>query len=886
MRIIGFLQVKDEVETGNLSRYLSENAPLFDVLFAVDDGSTDETVEVLERFGARVVKLEKRNFQNESENKALLLRRVLEEAVDGDAILWLDADEVLYASREELQELIERKFELGFDSISFEHLNLWRSEHHYRTDDGYFGLRPVRIWRASPDLTFSGKPGLHGQTHPAGLRATYHSKDYPVMHYGFSSLDAILSKYSRYHLDWQSGYPLDRLVTEAGRVLVNVADYDGKLGARFGEVATRAVDEPPLIFELDWRLLARRARLQAENEVSPLITVVCPIFKSIEWLEFAYGETLKLRKEFRRGEVEILFVANDATPEVIGFLSRNFIPFIQASGKSEPGEWYINSVYRAYNEGALAATTPLVFLINSDMAFAQGALRRLYQSHTSKQLSISRLIERGRLPSGPTAVERDLGSHPSNFRRADFQSMARKLSSNQILRGGLFMPLLCSKEVFKEFGGFPEGNIPSLELESYLDGAVHRYALPGEDLVPGDAAFFRKLEASGYSHTTVSDSICYHFQEGELKSRRDSRRPSGLAIKNDLMRGINGEEVLWTRAAKRFELEESFGTISTGLPGSRLQAATTAFRLYLKAAAQQRKHRYRVVFSNATYQLPQRLGLRTISLIQDSPTRPSTKLLQRLATYRSDFIVTNDLNLWSSQLRRVSFWFNVEIPEEFFASRSKRGIEIRRPGPSRGLFVGALNATKGISTLKTLILAFPEVNWTVISKYRESKPNWLRTSRDRFLTALSHHEVLREIERSDFLIAVSPWETQHLASIEAVANGKPVFITQTGLLGYQREGMQPFGWVTAGEVNSDFQEFLKALPDFQPHSWFEQYDWAGERDLFNWIMEVVQDSFERPKKLNKAVVFVGRLRSFAANQARLIMRSVVVPVTLNILRRK
>lgn len=886
MRIFGFLQVKDEVETGHLYRFLRENALLFDILFAIDDGSTDETVKVLEDFGANVVKREKRNFQNESENKALLLRTILNVAEDGDAILWLDSDEVLYASRNQLNELIEQKFELGFDSISFEHLNLWRSENFFRTDDGYFGLRPVRIWRVSSRLSFSQAPGLHGQTHPAGLRATYHSKDYPVLHYGFATVDAILGKYARYHLDWQSGYPLDRLATEVGRNLVNLVDYEGNLGARFKPMTAGESEQPSVIPELDWRMMARKARRSAESSVVPLITVICPIFRSLEWLEFAYGEALKLRREFRRGEVEILFVANDASSEILSFLHRNFIPFIRATGKREPDEWYINSVYRAYNEGALAAITPLVFLINSDMAFAKGALSKLFQAHTTNQLLTSRLIEQGRLPSGPNAVEKDLGSHPGNFRRADFEKMAGRLASDQNLKGGLFMPLLCERRIFEEFGGFPEGNIPNSEMERYLSGEIHDYARPGQDLKSGDAAFFQKLEEAGFTHVTVANSICYHFQEGELKSRRDKRVHSGLALKNDLIRGINGEEVLWTRAAERFELDTFLGLISTGMPRSRLGFVTNPIRLYLQAAVKQGQHRYRLVFSNGTFQIPQHLGLRTVSLIQDQPTEVSSRFLQKLVIRRSDHIVTNDLNIASSRLRDAHFWFNVDIAKEVHKPRKDHADEKNAARPLRGLFIGALTATKGISALRTLVLEHPELDWTVVSKYAAPSPSWLRSTRDKFLTALPHSDVLREIQSCDFLVSTSPWETQHLASLEAVASDKPVFVTQTGLLGHQREGMQEFGWVTTENLSQDFMAFMSALSGFNPLSWYQKYDWDGEVELFNWLLEILQSSFEQPKRLNKVRMFVGRLRSFASNQARLLLRSVIVPFALKSLRRK
>lgn len=880
MKIFGFLQVKDEISTGHLDRFLSKNSELFDELFAWDDGSCDETPDVLEAFGARVFRNTARNFQNESINKAKLLEAIIDSAEEGDAILWLDADEVMFCSRFELQQLVESKFQLGYDSISFEHLNLWRSNAHFRIDDGYFGLRPVRIWRVSKGLEFERRAGLHQQTHPGGLRATFHSSDYPVFHYGFATLEAILSKYARYHLDWQSGYPLDRLVTEAGRSLLHVAEFTGRLGSRFLLNQEVGQDEPKIIPELEWRFMARKARKAAEDTITPLITVVCLIFKSVEWLEFSYGEALKLRRDFRRGEVRILFVANNASLAVLDFLKQNHIPHIESSGRKSKGEWYINSVYRSYNEGVLAAETPLVFLINSDMAFERGSLRNLYLSHTHKKLSTSRLIERGRLVPGTHALEKDLGSHPRNFRRKDFEKYAKKIAEPGTLTSGLYMPLLCERAVFENFGGFPEGNLRTENLGSYLDGGPPIYASLGESLKPGDAAFFELLTKFGYQHVTQLNSICYHFQEGELTAGRDSKTASGIALKNDLMVGINGEEVLWTRLAKRFNLDSKTGLLFTGMPTTKLAHVLNPLRL----ALQKGRRRFRVGLSNATFQLPQRVGLRDIVLVQDRPSGLLSRSLQKLSLLKSDLVVTNDLQFASQRPKLSRFWFNVEVPPLFTVNLPPTGSAKKRSS-HKGLFVGALGATKGEDRLRQLVLENPEVDWTLISKYESQPPAWMQKAGVTFLTALTHDQVREAMKSTDFLVSTSPWETQHLVSIEAVALGIPVFITPTGLLGYQRLGREQFGFVSSENFLAEFSLFLGELSSYDPRGWFEQFDWSGESDLVGFIHGVLEDSFESPRALRKLKVFVGRVQSFLLIRVRLFLRSSLVPLALRVLRK-
>lgn len=885
MKIFGFLQVRNEVASGHLERFLKENSKLFDHLFALDDGSSDQTPQLLEAAGAHVIRQDERNFQNEAINKAKLLEAIQEQAAEGDAILWLDADEVMYCSRSELEQLIESAFRQGFDSISFEHLNLWRSNFHFRTDDGYFGLRPVRIWKNGSGLRFERRFGLHQQTHPDGLAATFHSPDFPVFHYGFSTLEAILEKYARYHLDWQEGYPLDRLVTEVGRKLRHVSEFPGKLGGRLSSSLDGTYSEPTIIAELDWRFMARKAKSAAEATITPLITVVCLIFKSIDWLAFSYGEALKLRRDFRRGEVEVLFVANDASPEVLEFLRKNFIPYIESSGRESQDEWYINSVYRAYNEGALASTTPLVFLINSDMAFDKGALRNLYLRHESNQLLTSLLVERGYLVPGEHAIEMDFGSRPQNFRRQDFVEFARKASKAEMLSGGLFMPLLCKRSIFEEFGGFPEGNLRPSSIHEYLENGTCDFALPGEETISGDVAFFKLLETRGYEHITRLDSICYHFQEGELGSRGDRRVPSGIALKNDLVQGINGEEVLWSRLARNFDLEAGAGLISTGLPSSKLSHAFNPLRLALRASVRRRRHWFRVALSNATFQIPQRIALRDIVLVQDRPQGFLTRAFQKLAILMSDHVVSNDLQFATQRPKSSVFWFDVQIGPEF----REHAIHLHRDkgnSPKRGLFVGALNSTKGEASLRQLVLENPQVDWTIISKYRVSPPAWVADSGTTFRTAQSHDEVLAEMRLSDFLVSTSPWETQHLASLEAVAQGLPVFITPTGLLGFQRQGWQKFGLVADGDIVDSFRQFLGDYPTFEPRGWFEEAIWSGEDELRNFILSVLQGTFEHPRRQNKVAEFLGRLKSYLLYRIRLFRRSVLIPFALRLLRKR
>ena len=889
MKIFGFLQVRNEVESGHLARFLSVNADLWDVLFAIDDGSTDSTVEVLESHGATVIRNTDSEFGDENRNKERLLRAIDVDAEPGDAILWLDADEVLFASRGELEELIRRAFETGYDSISLNHLNLWRSDCHFRVDDQYYGLEPVRIWRFSKKLTFIQEQGLHSQTHPMGLTATFHSGDYPVVHYGFATLDAILEKYANYYLHWQEGYPLDRLISEDNLDLQQIATYPGKLGSKF--VAHNSCDLPKRIPPYHWRLLARKARNGALRTINPQLTIVCLIFQSTDWLAFAYGEALRLAREFKRGEVEILFVANDATQEVSGFLKRNLIPHIFGRGKSHPSEWYINSVYRSYNEGIHAAKAPWVYLINSDMAFANGALRAAFRGRAINSLITTRLIERGVLPSGLHAIEKDFGKSPSTFQRIHFERYAHTIKTIGLQSGGLYMPLLASKETLLQFGGFPEGNISESSAERYLLTGEAVIAEKNEPNIPGDRLFFSRLANHGLEHFTAFDSIAYHFQEGELRSKIKKTEPSGLAIMNDLVEGINGEEVLWGRIAKRYELDPRNRIFSTGFPASKLGAVFGPFKLWLQAWRKTRITKPRVVLSNGTYLIPSRFGLKNAILIQDRPSYLHLQFLQKISAFVSDYVFTNDLNYVAVNKRRNPIWLEIDSVFNEKLSASEKSLLPRKQSATeqqlRGVFIGAFNATKGFDLLEALIVDNPEVSWVLVSKIKDDQAVSLQNLPNvTIMTALDTDGIEQILLECDFLVSTSPWETQHLASMEAVALGLPVFITPTGLLGVGAKGLYPYGMVSGQkEYLSNFSVFLGQLHEFKVNSWRLQNWESGESEFYANLEDLLKVSFLPQALKSKSRIFLSRVESFVRHAFRIVLRRQIIPLLLKAKRK-
>jgi glycosyltransferase involved in cell wall biosynthesis len=545
MIITVILQVRNEETSGHLERFLKWNKPIYDNLIAYDDCSTDESVAMLKDSGAFVIEGELHSFNSELQVKQLLLDEARNHFPQTDWFLWLDADELLLGSRVEINDILHECVSNGFDGVKLPLVNLWRSNSQFRVDSGFNNLENVRFWKNSNNLAFSPKPGLHHPMHPDGMKQVSYLGDLRVLHFGFSRDSYILSKFHTYREAGQRGRNLWRLVDETGITVQSIHSYSAILGERFtswfDSLNDQEIDMQPIS-------LIEQCRLEGGNQTSnrkPKVTLVSLIYAGVDWLEFQYGELIKLQNEFGPHEVEILFVANDATPEVLQFLRSNCIPFVVAPGRVNESEWYINSVYRAYNFGVLKAQGEYVLLTNSDMAYMPGFLFNLLKHKTPNSYLVGKLIESGRLKPAEAAIKKNLGKSIVGFKRGKFYELARKISAETKTYGGLYMPLLAHRRSFLEHGGYPEGNILKSSLEMYIQNGEYQIAAQGEELVSGDFAFVKRLEALGWSFETVDNAIAYHFQEGEKSEHSkqlDRASKSGVSLGNSVNLNSNDFE--------------------------------------------------------------------------------------------------------------------------------------------------------------------------------------------------------------------------------------------------------------------------------------------------------------------------------------------------------
>lgn len=243
------------------------------------------------------------------------------------------------------------------------------------------------------------------------------------------------------------------------------------------------------------------------------VSIICLIYRSTCFAKAVYDSLHKFTPKLNSGEAELIFVANDATEDVIRFLKKERYNFVINNNKvlSEDELFnsgygapeYINRVYRGYNFGIKNCKGNIVVLINSDNMFSPNWLENLLDKLDENSIICSQLVEREHPKFGkfPSAILGDFGNHPNNFREDEFIHFANKASENKLISGGAYMPCISYKENFRKVGYYPEGNIVGKSFNEII-----QY---------GDENLYEKLSRIGVVHMTACDSIVYHFKEGE-----------------------------------------------------------------------------------------------------------------------------------------------------------------------------------------------------------------------------------------------------------------------------------------------------------------------------------------------------------------------------------
>jgi hypothetical protein len=874
LNITAFLQTRNELSTGHLVRFFEWNSELYDQIVVLDDNSDDNSAEFLREKCDLLILQDFQAFPSELGIKKIMLEKAKENFPQTEWFLWLDADELLLTSRSELEDLIESSAISGADGISLKLTNLWKSEYFYRHDNGFDDLHKIHLWKNKANLFFNDTPGLHQPAHPKGLEKILRSSKFSVLHFGFCSEELILNKFKSYLQLGQKGSNLWRLIDETNAELASITNRIELLGARsvdyFREKHINAIK--PVPNQIDKYFWNASIEIKEKNTERPFISIISLIYSGVDWLEFQYAEMIKLQKELGPGEVEILFVANDANVEVVDFLRHNNIPHVIAPGRSHISEWYINSVYRGYNFGVKQAKGKYVLLTNSDMAYVPGFLYRILKHRDKNSILVGKLIESGRLTPGALAIERNLGKKLKSFKRRKFYNLASKLSIDTVSEGGLFMPCLIEKEIFIAAGGYPEGNILKRDIDAYLNKAKYSFADPLDPQISGDTAFFMSLKKIGVNHTTVNSALAYHFQEGEKSTnslKQNLKIASGIAVCNDQHAGINGEFTLWNLIVETLQKKQI-----RVLPVEFGKRSHLPYRM--SHSFIWRNVRPRLVFRNATFLQKFTGPWRVVSLLQDNV--PAGKILDRqnFARRNSASEVTPSFQFLNKDNKiRHQYLIHLPVQEQWEVTvMPKRRLDSQK---LKCIFIGAFDETKGWPEVKLLVEKYIEIDFILVSKYLNDD-HYLDLSQTKNVTvyrSLPTDQLITLVDNSDFFLLGSQRETQCLAAIESAFRDKPICMKNTGLLSTLPIEYRNLLGVFDDNLESAFTEMVSKLSQgkdlFSPRDTLIKFGLNKDSLESKWsemLLDELKSSFEISEPLNWSNKFRSRIPKKVKNRLR------------------
>lgn len=833
-KVVGFLQVYNEIRKGNLHRFVSQIFKHVDSLVVYDNGSTDGTYELLRSRTPYIIRGHKNSFDHELIKKQKLLELAL--TLKPDFILWLDCDEVL-AHGVDVQLLCSKMIEMELDGFALPEINLWLSETWQRMDSLYDKGMFVRLWKIdlnSPPY-FPSETGLHKVQYPRGINKILNVVDCPVIHYGFANYNNLAHKYFVYRHYGQRGYNLLRILMEDGDPqklckeenkpfeLLNTISVNPALFPP--ELIPRCNDPKPVIHSIERQM----ANIHKYRDLvyKPNVSFICLIYKSVKWLKFVYSQFLKYTDITNH---EFFFVANDPSPGVLQYLQSNRIPhYVYTPTPSQKEEFYINNVYRAYNYGAQVARGDYLVFLNSDMAFSPNWFSNLFVQLRPDNCVASRLVESGKFKSGLWGIEKNFGCDVTDYKECDFVDYTSKISiSDFMMDGGLFMPLLIRKSDFLKAGAYPEGNIlPDSDILNPL------IAYKGQSCISGDVVLMKKLETLGIKHQTVFDSIVYHFQQGETDEvgySSESQDFSPIIVCNDYITGRNGEKVLWQHI---IESQSSIASLNRGelapvggsseargrapsiigvdvdvAGGGRENGWEDSIRKYIET----NHPHHNFIFQNASFMKVIDSKSDTVSYLQDNFVKLGYNTQVQYETLNSSVqIFANSVNIASSYPEYDIDVISVGVDEDIFRPRNKLEMRLKHnlpPDCRIGIFVGAFNKTKGIEQIRRIVGSHTSIYWILVSKLPE-KPDF--DFRGRSYSCMSQYLLAELYSASDFYINTSPEESLCLAAIEAILCGIPVVMNEVGFLVDLNDEDRQMFWIDVEKQskldNIDFSQY-------------------------------------------------------------------------------
>lgn len=143
MALIANLVCRNEADR-YLKQVLDDLLLYVDDIVVTDDCSTDNTVEIVKDYTNHVYSTDEPLFcVNEGQLRQEAWRNLDNHAVYGDWILCIDADEIVYSTKQPIAELIQTT---KYDVLALEFINMWNPTH-YRVDKAWKPMLCTKLFR-------------------------------------------------------------------------------------------------------------------------------------------------------------------------------------------------------------------------------------------------------------------------------------------------------------------------------------------------------------------------------------------------------------------------------------------------------------------------------------------------------------------------------------------------------------------------------------------------------------------------------------------------------------------------------------------------------------------------------------------------------------------
>jgi glycosyltransferase involved in cell wall biosynthesis len=204
MKIIGISLMRNEAGFERwLLEWIHQMKEICDQIIVLDDFSTDNTVEKLDRHGITIINsqyFESKWETNELELRKRLFNSALNLCEIGDCILNLDGDEIFSPYHlNYIRYCIKSIEKYDLDSIGFKLFDMWTATH-YREDKWWTAHNrywPMLIRKMPYDYQWSNKK-LHCGRFPLNAATKMLPTQIPIMHMGWSNKELRKYKYDRY----------------------------------------------------------------------------------------------------------------------------------------------------------------------------------------------------------------------------------------------------------------------------------------------------------------------------------------------------------------------------------------------------------------------------------------------------------------------------------------------------------------------------------------------------------------------------------------------------------------------------------------------------------------------------------------------------------------